>query len=438
VHVRGRSDVDGGIVQLDASVSSQFVSSLLLVGARLRRGITIEFPGAVASFDYAVWTCRTLARFGVGATLTPTGAAVPPGCRFVAPTQPIVVDGDWSSMGVWTCLAHLNGSRLVATNLRPDSGQADEGLARVLAEWPATGEHTIDVAPLPDQFLVLAVVAAFWPGTTRFVGGANLRHKECDRLAVMARELRRIGGDVDELPDGLVVRGGRPLRGATIDPAADHRVAMALALAGLLVGGMRIALPDCVAKSYPSFWRDLAQVAASRLPVVVVGMRGVGKSTFARAFAATAAAECIDVDAEFVGRHGPIAEFVAAHGWPRFRAEEERLLAAALRPGCVVATGGGAIESEATRRLLRDRALVVWLAADATLVRQRLSAAATDAAPRPSVTGRGLLDEVPTLLARRDPLYAEVATVRLDAALPTATLCAMAQERLARRTVAAG
>jgi shikimate kinase len=320
-------------------------------------------------------------------------------------------------MGIWTCLNHLTGSRVRASNLATDSGQPDEVLATVLSAMPATGEHTLDVAAFPDQFLNLAIVAAHRTGTTRFIGGANLRLKECDRLAVMARTLAQAGIAVEEQPDGLLVHGGKPLRPVTIDPCNDHRVAMAWTLAGLLSPGIAIRDPDCVTKSYPGFWRDLGVVLRIRRCVVFVGMRGAGKSTLANAFAKRVDGRWIDTDAKFVAQHGPIADFVDAEGWPAFRTHEERIVEKAVQPNQLVSLGGGAIESATTRQLLRDQALVVWLDAEPALLRQRLLA---DAHSRPSVTGAPVLDEIDTLHARRQTLYAEVANVRIDAALPTA------------------
>ncbi|MFN7590888.1 MAG: shikimate kinase [Planctomycetota bacterium] len=421
VHVRSDGAPRGGALTIDASVSSQFVSSLLLVGSVLPQGLELTFEGDAASLAYTQLTCRTLAAFGIAAEVDARGARVRPGRA--ATTGERVVDGDWSGMGVWTCLAHATGSRLAARNLLRDSGQADEGLAALLLQLPPHGDTTIDVAAMPDQFLNLAVLAALRPGTTTFVGGANLRVKECDRLAVAARELAKLGADVAERPDGLVVRGGRALHGGVVDPANDHRVAMAFALLGLLSPGIAIADPDCVAKSYPTFWRDLAHVLAQRPPLVLVGMRGVGKTTLGRALAARTGAHFVDVDERFVADRGPIAAFVAQHGWPAFRAREEELVAAALQPDTIVATGGGAVTSARTRSLLRERARVLWLEAPLDVLRARLAA---DAAQRPSLTGAPVLDELAAVLAERTPMYAEVAHVRVDATLPLARLCAAA------------
>lgn len=411
VHVRGAAH-RGGAVTLDASISSQFVSSLLLVGATLPQGLDITFEGPLASVDYVRLTIETLRCFGIRAALRDGGASVAPGHGPLPPE--VQVAGDWSAMGVWTCLQFLTGSRLRPTNLRADSGQADEGLAALLPRFTSADDRTIDVSTMPDQFLNLAVVAALRPGSTLLTGAANLRHKECDRIAVMARELVKCGARVEQLPDGLRVHGG-PLHGAAIDPEHDHRVAMAFALLGLLVPGITVSEPGCVAKSYPSFWADLDHIAQNRRAVAVVGMRGAGKSTFAHALATRTGSLWIDTDDRFVAAHGPIGPFVAKYGWPAFRAAEAALVADAVQPGRIVSLGGGAIEDQATRALLRERALVAWLVADEPLLRARLAADPG----RPSLTGAPVLDEVAAVLARREPLYGECATFRLDAARPT-------------------
>ena len=418
----------GNRVQLDPTASSQFVSSLLLAGARLPAGLDIEFLGRPASIEYAQLTCAMLQQLGIEATLRANGASVRPGKDSMV--DELCVGGDWSAMGIWTCLDFLSRSVVRATNLRHGSGQPDEQLAHVLAPLCSDGERTVDVSAVPDQFLNLAIVAALRTGTTRLVGAANLRHKECDRIAVMARELTRAAVAVQELPDGLVVHGQGRVSPAVVDPQRDHRVAMAWALLGLLVPGVTVADPGCVAKSYPMFWQHVDAVQRSPRCVAVVGMRGAGKSTFASALAKLTGLEWIDTDSLFEARQGPIAAFVARHGWPAFRDHEAQLVAASIAPGRIVSTGGGAIEHEPTRELLRTRALAVWLDGPAELLRARLL---VDAKVRPSVTGAAPAVEVGELLARRAPLYAEVAAVQLDAAATTQVQVEQALARLGAR-----
>jgi 3-phosphoshikimate 1-carboxyvinyltransferase len=420
VRVRGVAPegLCGGEITVDASASSQFVSSLMLIGSRLPGGLTIRCASDFASIDYARLTAGVLRRFGIESAVDDRGARVAPGAG--SPPRTIAVGGDWSAMGVWTCLAHLTGSRIRGANLQTGSGQADEGLADVLETLRGDGDRTVDVRALPDQFLDLAVVAAFRRGTTHLVEAANLRLKECDRIAVAARELRRLGARVEELPDALIVHGAGPTRDAlrpgTVDPEGDHRVAMAFALAGLVVPGIAIADPECTTKSYPGFWHDLTTVRAGRRPIALIGMRAAGKSTVAAELAAATGAVAFDTDDEFERQHGPIAAFVAAHGWPAFRAHEERIVVDALVANRIVATGGGAIESPTVRSALRERTITVWLDADPALLRERLLA---DGKQRPSLTGTAPADEVEAVLARRRPLYADCAHHRLP--VPTTT-----------------
>jgi 3-phosphoshikimate 1-carboxyvinyltransferase len=109
-----------------------------------------------------------------------------------------------------------------------------------------------------DELPVLAVAAAFLPGVSRIRGAAELRVKESDRIAAMAEGLQRMGGRVSELPDGWEIRGGGGLEGARVSSCGDHRIAMALAVAGLLAEGeTEIEGAECVAVSYPAFWDHL-------------------------------------------------------------------------------------------------------------------------------------------------------------------------------------
>lgn len=115
-----------------------------------------------------------------------------------------------------------------------------------------------DIPTLIDELPVIAVMAAFTGGTTVIRDAAELRVKESDRIAVMTDNLRRMGADVEETEDGMIIHGGRPLHGAVIDPRLDHRVAMSFAVAGTVCEGtMDILDGDCVRISYPDFYKDL-------------------------------------------------------------------------------------------------------------------------------------------------------------------------------------
>ncbi len=151
--------------------------------------------------------------------------------------------------------------------------------------------------------------------------------------------------------------------------------------------------------------------------LTLVGFRGTGKTTVASAVASRLGCEWRDADVAFERQAGvTVAEFFASHGEPAFRDRETELLSGLLAT-CegVLATGGGVVVREANRRLLADRGRpVVWLDATPESVRQRLEADPTTAARRPSLTGGDPFAEVERLLREREPLYAEVAELRMD------------------------
>src|SRR5439155_6542656 len=114
----------------------------------------------------------------------------------------------------------------------------------------------LDMNAISDTVMTLAAVACFAEGPTTIRNVAHIRHKETDRLAALATELRRVGADVDEFADGLTITP-RPLHGAVIETYNDHRMAMSLALVGLRVPGVVLDNPGCVSKTYPGFFADL-------------------------------------------------------------------------------------------------------------------------------------------------------------------------------------
>jgi len=134
-------------------------------------------------------------------------------------------------------------------------------------EWHETGHGSatvrgraargidIDMNAISDTAMTLAAVACFAEGPTTIRNVAHIRHKETDRIAALAKELRKLGAGIEEFPDGLRIEP-RPLAGCEVDTYDDHRMAMSLALIGLKVDGVAIRDPGCVAKTHPRFWVD--------------------------------------------------------------------------------------------------------------------------------------------------------------------------------------
>ena len=272
--------LNGGAVTVDASRSSQFVSALLLAAVACPEPVEIS-ASALVSAPYVDLTLRCLASFGARIGRSGVGLRVMPtrlrGCR-------VRVEPDASSACYPAAAAALTGGRVLLRGLGADSAQGDLGFLELLRRMGAhvdrqAGDVVVeggaleaieaDLSALPDQVPTLAALAPFARGTTRITGVPHLRLKESDRLAVMTRELGRLGATVRELPDGLEVEGTwadatPPGDEVVANPHGDHRIAMSLALVGLRRAGVRIRDGRVVEKSYPAFWDDLDALLEGR------------------------------------------------------------------------------------------------------------------------------------------------------------------------------
>ena len=266
--VSGRT-LAGGEVVLDASASSQFVSALLLLGAVLPDGLVVRLSSAPPSRPYLDLTAEVLEAFGarLAELEDDTVFAVAGGGLTAAE---FTVEGDWSAAAFPLAAAAVAGGSVEILGVRSGSRQGDAAILEILRSagctvgvtgegvvigGPATQPLAADLRDTPDLFPALAVVVAAAGG--RLEGLQGLAAKESDRLTVMANLLAVIGYRVAWGDSWFEAEGGgpRPMGpAAPLDPAADHRIAMALAVAGCAVPGIRILDPDCVAKSWPGFW----------------------------------------------------------------------------------------------------------------------------------------------------------------------------------------
>lgn len=400
--------ITGSTVDLKADVSSQYLSSLLMIAPVLPHGLTIRLTGELASEGYVELTMKTMADFGTKIDQRENTFIVQHQ-RYTAKTLH-TIEGDWSSAGPWLVLEALSNSRIRMPNLSVSSHQSDRGLPEVITRLKKKGNMTVDVSDIPDQLMNLAVLAAYRDGTTKFVGAKNLRVKECDRLHVLSTELFKAGVAITEQDDGVTVIGGPlPAGGVTLDPHDDHRMAMCFAILGLMRGGVQILNPDCVKKSYPSFFADLEGLIQSNVPVTIVGMRGVGKSSLGRKIASKLNIKHEDSDHLFEDAYGPIKLYISKNGWDEFRKREEEIIESALRPGIVLSVGGGSLTSKKTRKLVKDTSVAIWLQAREAELIKRLKSG-----KRPALTSLPLEQEVRKFLLERGPHYREVVKVEVS------------------------
>lgn len=413
----------GGTVTLKADISSQYLSSLLLIAPVLSDGLTITLEGPLASAGYVSLTEKVMRDFGATVESQKTSFHVPPTGYVSSPSYE--VEGDWSSAGPWLALEAMTGSRFRFTNISRTSEQSDRLLPGVIASMRRKGNITIDCHEIPDQLMNLAVLATCRQGITTFTGARNLRHKECDRLHVLTTELRKFGVIIDEEDDGVTVHGHgvfSKLKAQSsqllLDPHDDHRMVMCFTILGLLRGHTSVKHADCVAKSYPEFFAELDRILLLPRPIVIVGMRGAGKSSLARRLAKRLGLRTLDSDHCFVEKYGPIRDFVTKHGWTVFREREAEIIATCLKPGVVLSCGGGATETASVRALLREKSLCIWLKASEKVLVERLKSG-----KRPPLTDLPIDQEVKKLITERTPHYAEVAHIDVPAHLHFSRQC---------------
>jgi 3-phosphoshikimate 1-carboxyvinyltransferase len=268
----------GGQTRIAGDLSSQYFSALLLSAPYARGGVAVDVIGDLVSKPYLPMTAAVMAAFGVTAdldTISWRHIGVAPGQRYVGRLYQI--EPDASNASYFFAAAAVTGGRVRIDGLGRDSTQGDLRFVGVLAKMgaevdigdgytevrgPAQGDLRgvdLDLGPISDTAQTLAAIAPLASGPTTIRGIAHARLKETDRISAMATELRRLGQDVDEFPDGLRVTP-RPPQSADIDTYDDHRMAMSFAVAALRIPGIRLRDPGCVAKTFPEFFDVLDAV----------------------------------------------------------------------------------------------------------------------------------------------------------------------------------
>lgn len=263
VTIQGQGGFEGGLVEVDGGLSSQYVSALLMAGACARNPVDVVLTGQeIGARGYVDLTLATMRAFGAQVS-EPEGG----GWR-IAPTgytaTDYLIEPDASAATYLWAAEVLTGGAIDLGVPASAFTQPDAKAHALIAAFPNLPAE-IDGSQMQDAVPTLAVLAAFNRTPVRFTGIANLRVKECDRIAALAQGLSRIraGLGVEE-GDDLLVASDPALAGQTlpaeIDTFADHRIAMSFALAGLKIGGVTILDPGCVAKTYPDYWRALGSL----------------------------------------------------------------------------------------------------------------------------------------------------------------------------------
>jgi 3-phosphoshikimate 1-carboxyvinyltransferase len=273
VHANG---LPGGTAMVRGDISSQFLSGILMAAPAARSPVELVVDGPLVSQPYVAMTLAVMRAFGAEVITTPELN------RFEIMLQRYAarehsIEPDASAASYFWAAAAVTGGEVTVEGLAAESLQGDVAFVDCLERMgcevrrepesiTVTGRPLngidVDMNAISDTVQTLAVVALFAEGPTTIRNVAHIRHKETDRIAALAAELRKLGADVTERDDGLTIQPGT-LRPATIATYNDHRMAMSFALAGLRIPGVRIENPTCVEKTYPEFFNDLRAPVSS-------------------------------------------------------------------------------------------------------------------------------------------------------------------------------
>lgn len=410
VQVDAAGGFAGGLIELAATISSQYVSSLLMAAPYARKPVTLRLVGGKPiSQLYIDMTIAMMASFGVKverSTEDPNTYHIPQGV-YKNPAD-YVVESDASSATYPLAVAAITGTTCTVPNigssslqgdarfavdvLRPMGCKVDQTATSTTVTGPPIGTLKaiphVDMEPMTDAFLTASVLAAVASGTTQITGIANQRVKECNRIKAMKDQLAKFGVQCSELEDGIEVTG-RPYKQLEnpahalyggIDCYDDHRVAMSFGVLSTISPHPVLILErECVGKTWPGWWDVLTQSfhakvegaeerenpfhakeapkVSSARSVFIIGMRGAGKTTAGKWMSEILHRPFIDFDDELERRAGKtIPEMINSElGWPGFRQAELAVLEDMIKhksTGHVFSCGGGIVETEEARKLL--------------------------------------------------------------------------------------
>jgi 3-phosphoshikimate 1-carboxyvinyltransferase len=266
VYIQGGNRA-GGSVKIDCSKSSQFLSSILMIGALMKNGLDIFLDSPPVSSPYVDLTIDIMKKFTIKAHQISNMHYQVPGQQSYLQGN-FFVEPDLSNAGYFWAIGAVTGKMIFVKNINKNSLQGDLKQIKILEQMGCILkiEDTqigvcggplkavdVDMSDTPDAVPAIAVVASFAKGKTRITNIKHLRQKECDRIDAVSSQLMKMGIIVKQGEDFLEITGGNP-KGARIETFNDHRIAMAFSIPGLIIPGIEIENETCVEKSFPNYW----------------------------------------------------------------------------------------------------------------------------------------------------------------------------------------
>ncbi len=407
----------GGDVTLSGTISSQYVSALLMVAPYAQNDVTITIEDELTSKPYIDMTLEIMEDFGIKAVNEQYKIFHIAANQKYRP-QEYRIEGDASSASYFYALEALHDVRIPLDNINKKSSQPDQDITAVIKKMrppkkgaPLTPLGEIDLNHMPDAAMTVAVLCSFADGKSVLNNIGNMRYKETNRLKALCTQLGKIGVDIQETEDGLQIHGNpdRMHGNALIETYNDHRIAMCMALCATKLPDIHILNPACTAKTYPRFFEDLAKlgiaIEKTDIPnLYLTGMRGSGKSSIGKALARKLGYRFIDTDREIERQERlSIPDIVKRNNWFYFRKKEKYIIRNyTKKKHMVLATGGGVILDKDNRKKLHTNGKTVFLSCDLNTLEKRIK----QSHYRPPLTKKhSLREELKHVWEKRKDLY---------------------------------
>ena len=275
IHINGK--IQGNEISINGDISSQFISALLIIAPRLPEGLIINVEGDLVSKPYVDLTIAIMKKFGVEIKIEEEYERYVVSHQIYKPTS-FSIPSDFSNLALLLAANVLLGDGLNIEISLDDMPQGDEAIVDILeilgvnvtleADIISTKSPIslnggkFDLSNTPDLLPAIAILALKSEKPIEIFNVKHARYKETDRIAIISRELKKIGLDVEEKDDGMILRKSSELHPAELNSENDHRLFMAFSIVGMFVGECTVSDPDAVKVSYPEFISDMKNVGA--------------------------------------------------------------------------------------------------------------------------------------------------------------------------------
>ena len=275
IHINGK--IQGKEISIDGDISSQFISALLIIAPRLPEGLIINVEEKLVSKPYVDLTIAIMKKFGVEVKIEEEYKRYVVSHQIYKPTT-FSIPSDFSNLALLLAANVLLGDGLDIEISLGDMPQGDEAIVDILEKLGVnvtleddiiTTESPIslkggkfDLSDTPDLLPAIAILALKSEKPIEMFNVKHARYKETDRIAIISRELKKIGLNVEEKDDGMVIKKSSELIPAELNSENDHRLFMAFSIVGMFIGECTVSDPDAVKVSYPEFISDLVNVGA--------------------------------------------------------------------------------------------------------------------------------------------------------------------------------